>query len=120
MFAKLLFFCNFAVITAKKLLKTQGKYFIVDTGIKNIISGYSNYDSGSNLENVVYLELIRRGYEVYVGKYNDLEIDFVALKPNETRYYQVSKSLLNEKVENKEIDGIKILNIIDFLTENTN
>lgn len=132
-------------LIGKQLLKTQGKYFIVDTGIKNIISGYSNYDSGSSLENVVYLELIRRGYEVYVGKYNDLEIDFVALKPNETRYYQVSKSLLNEKVENrekrsllaikdnhskyiltmdkvknKEIEGIKILNIIDFLTENAN
>lgn len=129
-------------LAGKQLLKTQGKYFIVDTGIKNIISGYSNYDSGSTLENVIYLELLRRGYEVYVGKYNDIEVDFVALKPNETVYYQVTKTLLNEeienrekrsllairdnypkiiltmdKVKNKEIEGIKVINIIDFLTE---
>lgn len=80
------------------------------------------------------------GYEVYVGKYNNIEIDFIAIKPNERVYYQVSRSILDEKVEerekksllaikdnypkiiltmdnvkNKEIDGIKIINIIDFL-----
>ncbi len=82
------------------------------------------------------------GYEVYVGKYNDIEIDFIAIKPDERVYYQVSRSILDEKVEerekksllaikdnypkiiltmdkvkNKEIDGIKVINIIDFLSD---
>ena len=88
------------------------------------------------------MELLRRGYEVYVGKYNDLEIDFVATSPNEKIYYQVTRSLLSEEVENREkksllaindnykkviltmdmtfnksIEGIEVKNIIDFLLE---
>ena len=127
-------------LKGKQLLKTQGKYYFVDNGLKNIISGFSSYDTGNSFENLIYIELLRRGYEVYVGKYNDIEIDFIAIKPNEKIYYQVSRSILDEKVEerekksllavkdnykkviltmdkvkNKQIDGIDVINIIDFL-----
>ena len=129
-------------LKGKQLLKTQGKYYFIDNGLKNVIDGISSYDSGSSLENLVYIELLRRGYEVYVGKYDDIEIDFIAIKPNEKIYYQVSRSILDEKVEerekksllaihdnyrkviltmdnvkNKELDGIQVINIIDFLME---
>lgn len=129
-------------LKGKQLLKTQGKYYFVDNGLKNIISGFSSYDTGSSYENLIYIELLRRGYEVYVGKYNDIEIDFIAIKPNERIYYQVSRSILDEKVEerekksllaikdnyrkiiltmdkvkNKEIEGIEVINIIDFLMD---
>lgn len=129
-------------LKGKQLLKTQGKYYFVDNGLKNVIAGFSSYDSGSSYENLVYIELLRRGYEVYVGEYNDIEIDFIAIKPNERIYYQVTRSILDEKVEerekrsllaihdnykkviltmdkvkNKEIEGIQVLNIIDFLLE---
>ena len=129
-------------LKGKQLLKTQGKYYFVDNGLKNIFDGLSSYDSGSSYENLVYIELLRRGYDVYVGQYNDIEIDFIAIKPNEKIYYQVSRSIMDEKVEerekksllaindnykkviltmdnvkNKEIDGIQVINIIDFLME---
>lgn len=124
----------------KQLLKTQGKYYFVDNGIKNVISGLSHYDSGSSYENIVYIELLRRGYDVYVGKYKDLEIDFVAVKPEETIYVQVSRSILDEEVEerekksllaikdnypkiiltmdknyHKQLEGIRVINIVDWL-----
>ena len=127
-------------LKGKQLLKTQGKYYFVDNGLKNIISGFSSYDTGSSFENLIYIELLRRGYEVYVGKYNNIEIDFIAIKPNERVYYQVTRSMLDENVEkreknsllavkdnyrkviltmdnvkNKQIDGIEVINIIDFL-----
>lgn len=129
-------------LKGKQLLKTQGKYYFIDNGLKNVINGISSYDSGSSFENLIYIELLRRGYEVYVGKYEDIEIDFIAIKPNEKIYYQVSRSILDEKVEerekksllairdnykkviltmdkvkNKELEGIQVINIIDFLTE---
>lgn len=127
-------------LKGKQLLKTQGKYYFIDNGLKNVIAGISTYDTGSSFENLIYIELLRRGYEVYVGKYNDIEIDFIAIKPNEKVYYQVSRSIMDEQVEerekksllaindnykkviltmdrvkNKEIAGIEVLNIIDFL-----
>ena len=127
-------------LKGKQLLKTQGKYYFVDNGLKNVIDGTSSYDSGSSYENLVYIELLRRGYEVYVGKYDNIEIDFIAIKTNERVYYQVSRSILDEKVEerekksllaindnykkviltmdnvkNKQIEGIEVVNIIDFL-----
>lgn len=129
-------------LDGKNLLKTQGKYYFVDQGIRNVINGFASYDSGSAFENIVYMELLRRGYQVYVGKHRDVEIDFIAISPNETKYYQVcrnisdkevlereKKSLLllndnyekiiitNDKYDNTVIDGIKIQNIIDFLLE---
>lgn len=129
-------------LKGKQLLKTQGKYYFVDNGLKNVLAGFSSYDTGSSYENIVYMELLRRGYEVYVGKYNDLGIDFVAVSPNEKIYYQVTRSLLSEDVENREkksllaindnykkviltmdmaynkiIEGIEVKNIVDFLLE---
>lgn len=129
-------------LKGKQLLKTQGKYYFVDNGLKNVLAGFSSYDTGSSYENIVFMELLRRGYEVYVGKYNDLEIDFVAVSPNEKIYYQVTRSLLSEDVENREkksllaindnykkviltmdmaynkiIEGIEVKNIVDFLLE---
>ena len=89
-------------LKGKQLLKTQGKYYLIDSGLKNVIDGFSSYDSGSSYENIVYIELLRRGYEVYVGQYNDIEIDFIAIKPNEKIYYQVSRSIMDEKVEERE------------------
>ena len=129
-------------LKGKQLLKTQGKYYFIDNGLKNVIDGMSSYDSGSSYENLVYIELLRRGYEVYVGQYNEIEIDFIAIKPNERVYYQVARSILDEqfearekrsllaindnykkviltmdKVKNKQIDGIEVINIIDFLMQ---
>ena len=89
-------------LKGKQLLKTQGKYYFVDNGLKNMVSGFSFYDTGSSYENLIYIELLRKGYEVYIGKYNDIEIDFIAIKPNERVYYQVTRSILDEKVEQRE------------------
>lgn len=132
-------------IKNKTLLKTLGKYYVSDTGIKNIISGYRNIDEGHLLENIVYLELLRRGYRVNIGKTNNYEVDFVAENPNQIKYYQVTKTLLNDEVKTRELrslesiednyekiiltmdksinndyNGIKIINIIDFLLEKDN
>ena len=129
-------------IRNKSLLKTLGKYYISDTGIRNIILGFRNIDEGHLLENVVYLELLRRGYRVNIGKTNDYEVDFVAENPNDIKYYQVTQSLSNEDVKEREIrslesisdnyektiltmdksinndyNGIKVINIIDWLLE---
>ena len=127
-------------IKSKALLKTLGKYYISDTGIRNIILGFRNIDEGYLLENVVYLELLRRGYKVNIGKSNDYEVDFIAENPNNIKYYQVTRSLLDENVKTRELrslesindnyekiiltmdksinndyNGIKVINIIDWL-----
>lgn len=132
-------------IKSKALLKTLGKYYVSNTGIKNIISGFRNIDEGHLLENIVYLELLRRGYRVNIGKTNNYEVDFVAENPNQIKYYQVTKTLLNDEVKarkirslekiednyekiiltmdksiNNDYNGIKIINIIDFLLEDDN
>ena len=127
-------------IKDKSVLKTLGKYYISDTGIRNIILGFRNINEGHLLENVVYLELLRRGYKVSVGKTYEYEVDFVAENPNEIIYLQVSLSISDEKVRDREIrslenikdnyekiiltmdktinqdfNGIKVMNIIDWL-----
>lgn len=127
-------------IKSKSLLKTLGKYYIADTGIRNIILGFRNIDEGHLLENIVYLELLRRGYRVNIGKTNDYEVDFVAENPNNIKYYQVVQTLKDEKVKQRELrsleciddnyektiltmdksintdyNGIKVINIIDWL-----
>lgn len=129
-------------IRNKTLLKTLGKYYISDIGIRNTILGFRNINEGHLLENIVYLELLRRGYKVNIGKTGDYEVDFVAENPNQITYYQVAKSLDNEDVKfreirslesipdnyekiiltmdktiNKDYNGIKIINLIDWLLE---
>lgn len=129
-------------IKSKNILKTLGKYYIADTGLRNIILGFRNIDEGHLLKNVIYLELLRRGYKVSIGKTLDYEVDFVAENVNEKKYYQVSQSIKDEKVKMRELrslksisdnyektiltmdktinndyNGIKVVNIIDFLLE---
>ena len=84
------------------MLKTLGKYYISDIGIRNIILGYRNINEGHVLENLVYLELLRRGYRVNIGKTNEYEVDFVIENPNEIKHYQVTQSLVNEDVKMRE------------------
>jgi predicted AAA+ superfamily ATPase len=67
-------------IKGREYLKTLGKYYIVDPGLRNYLLGFNDFDTGHMLENIVYLELLRRGYDVAVGKVENLEIDFVATK----------------------------------------
>lgn len=127
-------------IKSKSLLKTLGKYYIADIGIRNIVLGFRNIDEGHVLENIVYLELLRRGYKVNIGKTNDYEVDFVAENPNVIKYYQVTQTLKDENVKQRELrslecindnyekiiltmdksinndyNGIKVINIIDWL-----
>ena len=85
----LIFKANRYDIKGKEYLKTQEKYYAVDIGLRYYMLGQgSGRDMGHILENVVYLELLRRGYEVYIGKYDELEVDFVAKKPENTVYYK--------------------------------
>ena len=91
-------------IKGKEFLKTQEKYYVVDIGLRYYMLGQSSgRDMGHILENVVYLELLRRGYDVYIGKYDDLEVDFVAKKPENTDYYQVALTISGE---NDKANGI--------------
>lgn len=97
-------------IKSKALLKTLGKYYISDTGIRNIILGFRNMDEGHLLENVVYLELLRRGYKVNIGKINEYEVNFVAENPNTIKYYQVTQSLQNDEVRARELRSLENIN----------
>ena len=91
-------------IKGKEFLKTQEKYYVIDIGLRYYMLGQSSgRDMGHILENVVYLELLRRGYDVYIGKYDDLEVDFVAKKPENTVYYQVALTI---RGENDKANGI--------------
>ena len=130
-------------IKGKELLSTNGKYYVVDLGLKNI-TATNKYeaDLGRKLENIVYFELFRRGGKVYVGKHHDREIDFVVQKANNEReYYQVAYTVNDEKTfkreisafdrikdnypkflltldyDNKSINGIQKINVIDWLLE---
>ena len=97
-------------IKSKSLLKTLGKYYISDTGIRNIILGFRNIDEGHLLENIVYLELLRRGYRVNIGKTSEYEVDFVAETPNVIKYYQVTQTLKNDDIKNREIRSLESIN----------
>lgn len=128
-------------IRGKKLLDTLEKYYVSDTGMRNAVLGISSREDDSRLvENVVYLELIRRGYEVSVGKYGDTEVDFTARRGNDIEYYQVTLSMMAETTYDREVrpfrmikdnyrrtvlsldsfpleisDGIRHYNVIDWL-----
>ena len=71
--------------------------------------GYSDNDFGHILETVVYLELIRRGYQVFVGKWYEAEVDFIAIKQEEKKYYQVTLSLMDERVKERELSPLKLI-----------
>lgn len=94
-------------IKGKEVLKTLEKYYIVDTGIRNVTLGFRDSDFGHIIENVVYFELIRRGYEVTVGKNDSLEVDFIATKPNDKKYYQVTYTMLDDNVKKREFEVLK-------------
>lgn len=129
-------------LKGRTILKTDGKYYCADIGMRNTQPLKADRDSGKILENIVYLELGRRGYKVYVGAIRQLEIDFIALKHDERSYIQVCQTISDEKTRERELrpfrkllgDGRRLLvtgdpvprteteeavivNIIDFLME---
>ena len=127
-------------IKGKAYLRTLGKYYIVDIGLRNYLLGFRNRDSGHAIENVVYFELLRRGYDVAIGKIGNDEVDFIATTADEKKYIQVTESMMSEDVRKRELaplqsirdnyekivlslepgldtsyDGIKSENLIDWL-----
>ena len=96
-------------IDGKTLLKTNQKIYVVDLGLRRHLLAKRNYDLGFSLENIIFLELLRRGYTVNVGKVGVTEVDFVARKNDETEYIQVSASL-NEKTFEREITPLRKIN----------
>jgi len=131
-------------IKGKELLKTFSKYYVSDNGIRNAIMGYADSDIGHVLETIVYFELLRRGFAVYIGKWYNNEVDFFAVRQDTKKYFQVTLSLMDESVKAREYaslkdipdnyektilsmdknyvsnyEGIHCKNIIDFLLEDT-
>lgn len=127
-------------VKGKEYLRTLGKYYIADIGLRNYLLGFRDRDTGHVLENIVYFELLRRGYDVAIGKVDSAEIDFVATKADEKIYVQVTESMTSEDVRRRELsplqkvkdnyektvlsldpgletsyEGIKSLNLIDWL-----
>ncbi|MCL1984069.1 MAG: DUF4143 domain-containing protein, partial [Methanomassiliicoccaceae archaeon] len=127
-------------VRGKKILNSVEKYYAADTGMRNAVTGWSEEDLWKLLENSVYLELRRRGYNVKVGSFKDAEIDFTAFKGDDVEYYQVTITMLPDEVSEREIralnmakdsypktilsldelrippgNGIKHLNLIDWL-----
>ena len=105
----LIYECNRYNVLGKQNLKTLSKYYLVDLGFKKVSSIKNNVNVGYNIENIIYLELLRRGNIVNVGKINELEVDFVVKKENEIEYYQVTTSLYDEKVKEREINSLKAI-----------
>lgn len=97
-------------IEGKKILKTEEKYFIADHGMREAIIGSNSKRIELVLKNIVLIELIRRGYKVYIGKLDDREIDFIAIKNNEISYYQVSYLMPNEETRKREFGVYKLIN----------
>jgi len=128
-------------VKGKQHLKSLEKYYVVDIGLRNLLLGDKGTDIGHILENIVYLELIRRGYSVNIGKVGEKEIDFIAVKGGDKKYYQVAASVLDPVTFAREIEplkrirdnypkyiismdefpigenGIEQINVIDFLLE---
>jgi predicted AAA+ superfamily ATPase len=97
-------------VKGKKLLKTLNKYYLVDMGIRRFLLGNKPADSGRVLENVVYLELLRRGSKVYVGKVGEKEVDFVAKKNGGTFYYQVAETVRDQQTLARELFSLSAIN----------
>ena len=129
-------------IKGKEYLKTLGKYYIVDIGLRNYLLGFRNRDIGHSIENIVYFELLRRGYDVAIGKIGENEIDFIATNINTKIYIQVTENMASSSTREREIapfykiqdnfekivitndesylgieDGIKIIRLVDFLLD---
>ncbi len=129
-------------IKGKNYLRTLSKYYIADLGLRNYLLGMPNSDRGHVIENVVYLELLRRGFDVAIGKIGNSEIDFIATTAEQKLYIQVTESMISEDVRKRELaplqaisdnyekivlslepgldssyEGIKSLNLIDWLLE---
>ena len=129
-------------IKGKEYLRTLGKYYIVDIGLRNYLLGYRDGDSGHILENIIYFELLRRGYDAAIGKIGNQEVDFIATKADEKKYIQVTESMNAPETRERELaplrkirdsyekvvialecdltqtqDGIKIIRALDFLLE---
>ncbi len=104
--AYLLHRCSRYDLQGKEILKTQEKFYLADTALRYSVLGYDADSVASSLENIVYLELCRRGYTVYVGKSSDGEIDFAAVRQNEKIYVQVTQELHSEKTEKREYERL--------------
>lgn len=94
-------------IKGKQFLTTQSKYYAVDVGIRNMLVKSKESDIGHILENVVYLELLRRGNKVYIGQFDDNEVDFVAINSSVVAYYQIAASTLDEETLKRELAPLK-------------
>lgn len=97
-------------IKGKQLLKTLGKYYLVDIGLRRMLLGSRSFDAGRILENVVYLELLHRQKKVYVGKNDNLEVDFVAIDENNIAYYQVAATVRDESTLKRELASLQQIN----------
>ncbi len=97
-------------IRGRQYLKTLEKYYIVDIGLRNVLLGNPGKDIGHVLENIVYLELIRRGYDVYIGKVDDIVVDFVVKDENGTKYIQVAASVRDETTLARELRPLQKIN----------
>lgn len=104
--AYLLHRCSRYDLQGKEILKTQEKFYLADTSLRYSVLGYSSDSVASSFENVVYLELCRRGYTVNIGKIEDGEIDFVAVRQNEKLYVQVTQEIRSEKTEKREYERL--------------
>ena len=96
-------------IKGKAYLRTLGKYYIVDIGLRNYLLGFRNRDSGHAIENIVYFELLRRGYDVAIGKIGNAEVDFIATKADDKKYIQVTESMLGEDVRKRELAPLQAI-----------
>lgn len=94
-------------IKGKQLLKTLGKYYLVDLGLRRMLLGSRSFDAGRILENIVYLELLHRQKKVYIGKVDDLEVDFVAIDADGITYYQVAATVRDEKTLKRELASLQ-------------
>lgn len=129
-------------IKGKEYLRTLGKYYIVDIGLRNYLLGFREEDSGHILENIIFFELMRRGYDVAIGKIDNQEVDFIATKADEKKYIQVTETMNAPETRERELaplrkirdsyekivialecdltqtqDGIKIIRALDFLLD---
>lgn len=97
-------------IKGKEFLRTLGKYYIVDIGLRNYLLGFRDRDNGHAIENVVYFELLRQGYDVSIGKIDNSEVDFIATKADDKIYVQVTESMISEDVRKRELAPLQKIN----------